>query len=215
MNEENIKAKVNFICKKNKKEFAFPKIYIDEDNDMYYNSLNNIFISSCYIERNGLFYNNNEVLKEIVAYKKELNISDLYLEFDKHHPSLIISPKYNSINDDYFNELNSMAFTIGMINKVKREADELVRCLTMLNYLKLLDVKKSLLVIQYLIFYNLMPVTEILKIFKLYRFHLDEVSKFSNTNNIMFLQKALFFQFSINDISCHVLNKAMKPVHMS
>lgn len=86
-----------------------------------------------------------------------------------------------------------MAFTIGMINKVKRGTDELVRCQIMLNYLKFLDVKKSLLVIQHLIFYNLMTFSEILKIFKLYRFHLDAVSQFLNTNNIMFLKKALFF----------------------
>ncbi|PIJ48228.1 MULTISPECIES: hypothetical protein [unclassified Erwinia] len=200
MSEENIKAKINHLCKKSKKEFAFPKIYIDEDNDLHYNSLNNIFISSCYIERNGLFYNNNEVLKDIVAYKKELDISDLYLEFDGRDLSVVISPEYNSISEDYFKELCAMSFTIGMINKVQRETDQLVRCQTTLNYLKLLDVKKAFILIQYIIFHNLMTISEVLNIFKLYLCHLDEVSEFSNVNNIMFLQKALFCQFSINDI---------------
>lgn len=200
MHDENIKANINRLCKKNKKEFAFPKIYIDEDNDLYYNSLNNIFISGCYIERNGFFYNNNEVLKDIVAYKKELNISDLYLEFNGGDLSIVILPEYNSINEDYFKEIYSMSFTIKMINKIQYETDPLVRCQTMLKYLKLLDVKKSLILIQYIIFHNLMTISEVLHIFKLYLFHLDEVSEFSNVNNIMFLQKALFCQFSIDDI---------------
>lgn len=200
MNEKKIKAELNFLCRKNKKEFAFPKIYIDEDNDLYYNSLNNIFISGCYIERNGFFYNNNEVLKDIVEYKKELNISDLYLEFKGQDLSIVILPEYNSISDDYFKELCSMSFTIGMINKVQRETDQLVRCQTILKYLKLLDVKESIMLIQYIIYHNVMTISEVLHIFKLYLFHLDEVSKFSNVNNIMFLQKAIFCQFSINDI---------------
>lgn len=200
MNEENIKAKLNCLCKKNKEEFAFPKIYIDEDNDLYYNSLNNIIISSCYIEKYCLFYNNNEVLKDIVAYKKELNISDLYLEFNGRDLSIVISPEYNSISEDYFRELCSMSFTIGMINKVQRETDQFVRSQTMLKYLKLLDAKKSFILIQYIIFHNLMTISEVLHIFKLYLCHLDDVSEFSNVNNIMFLQKALFCQFSINDI---------------
>lgn len=200
MHDENIKAELNFLCRKNKKEFAFPKIYIDEDNDLYYNSLNNIFISGCYIEKNGLFYNNNEVLKDIVAYKKELNISDLYLEFNGWDLSIVILPEYNSINEDYFKEIYSMSFTIKMINKIQCETDPLVRCQTMLKYLKLLDVKKSLILIQYIIFHNLMTIPDVLHIFKLYLFHLDEVSEFSNVNNIMFLQKALFCQFSIDDI---------------
>lgn len=200
MHDENIKANINCLCEKNKKEFAFPKIYIDEDNDLYYNSLNNIFISSCYIKQNGLFYNNNEVLKDIIAYKKELNISDLYLEFNGSDLLIAILPEYNSINEGYFNELCSMSFTIRMINKIQHESDQLIRCQTMLKYLKLLDVKKSLILIQYIIFHNLMTISDVLHIFKLYLFHLDEVSDFSNVNNIMFLQKALFCQFSINDI---------------
>ncbi|EFV0794972.1 hypothetical protein HRN22_002679 [Salmonella enterica] len=201
MNAENLKAEINYICKENRKEFAYPKIYIDEDNDLYYNSLNNIFISSCYIKKNGLFYNNNELLREILKYKKILNISDLYLEFNGLDLSIVISSEYNIINDDYFKDLGSMSFNIGMINKVRRETDQLVRCQTMVKYLKLFDVKKSLMLIQYLIFHNLMTTSEISQIFKLYTFYLDEVSQFSNSSNIVFLQKAIFCQFSINEIN--------------
>lgn len=201
MNAENLKAEINYICKENRREFAYPKIYIDEDNDLYYNSLNNIFISSCYIEKNGLFYNNNELLRKILRYKKLLNISDLYLEFNGLELSIVISSEYNSINDDYFKDLGSMSFHIGMINKVRRETDQLVRCQKMVKYLKLFDVKKSLILIQYLIFHNLMTIPEISQIFKLYTFYLDEVSQFSNASNIVFLQKAIFCQFSINEIN--------------
>ncbi|ECI0253731.1 TPA: hypothetical protein H2W72_004024 [Salmonella enterica] len=201
MNAENLKAEINYICKENRREFAYPKIYIDEDNDLYYNSLNNIFISSCYIEKNGLFYNNNELLRKILRYKKVLNISDLYLEFNGLELSIVISSEYNSINDDYFKDLGSMSFHIGMINKVRRETDQLVRCQKMVKYLKLFDVKKSLILIQYLIFHNLMTIPEISQIFKLYTFYLDEVSQFSNASNIVFLQKAIFCQFSINEIN--------------
>ncbi|ECF1776775.1 hypothetical protein E1J93_19350 [Salmonella enterica subsp. enterica serovar Welikade] len=201
MNAENLKAEINYICKENRREFAYPKIYIDEDNDLYYNSLNNIFISSCYIEKNGLFYNNNELLRKISRYKKALNISDLYLEFNGLELSIVISSEYNSINDDYFKDLGSMSFHIGMINKVRRETDQLVRCQKTVKYLKLFDVKKSLILIQYLIFYNLMTIPEISQIFKLYTFYLDEVSQFSNASNIVFLQKAIFCQFSINEIN--------------
>ncbi|WP_411172657.1 hypothetical protein ACHQIZ_05805 [Klebsiella pneumoniae] len=201
MNAENLKAEINYICKENRREFAYPKIYIDEDNDLYYNSLNNIFISSCYIKKNGLFYNNNELLREILKYKKILNISDLYLEFNGLDLSIVISSEYNIINDDYFKDLGSMSFNIGMINKVRRETDQLVRCQTMVKYLKLFDVKKSLILIQYLIFHNLMTTPEISQIFKLYTFYLDEISQFSNSSNIVFLQKAIFCQFSINEIN--------------
>lgn len=175
--------------------------YIDEDNDLYYNSLNNIFISSCYIKENGLFYNNNEFLRKISRYKKALNIGDLYLEFNRLELSIVISSEYNSINDDYFKDLGSMSFHIGMINKVRRETDQLIRCQEMVKYLKLFDVKKSLILIQYFIFYNLMTIPEISQIYKLYTFYLDEVSQFSNASNIVFLQKAIFCQFSINEIN--------------
>ncbi|EJX0282006.1 hypothetical protein ODD50_003305 [Salmonella enterica] len=201
MNAENLKAEINYICKENRREFAYPKIYIDEDNDLYYNSLNNIFISSCYIKKNGLFYNNNELLREILKYKKILNISDLYLEFNGLDLSIVISSEYNIINDDYFKDLGSMSFNIGMINKVRRETDQLVRCQTMVKYLKLFDIKKSLILIQYLIFHNLMTTPEISQIFKLYTFYLDEISQFSNSSNIVFLQKAIFCQLSINEIN--------------
>jgi hypothetical protein len=53
-----------------------------------------------------------------------------------------------------------MSFTIGMINKVQRETDQLVRCQIMLKYLKLLDTKKSFILIQYIIFHNLMTISQ-------------------------------------------------------
>ncbi len=90
-----------------------------------------------------------------------------------------------------------MSFTIGMINKVQRETDQLVRCQTILKYLKLLDVKESIMLIQYIIYHNVMTISEVLHIFKLYLFHLDEVSEFSNVNNIMFCRKPYFVSFQL------------------
>ncbi|WP_044204654.1 hypothetical protein, partial [Pectobacterium odoriferum] len=169
--------------------------------------LNNIIISCCYLQDNSkYYYNNNYILKEVISLKIEHNISDLYLEFYDTKPPVIITPVYNTINDDYFDELRLEPFTLGIIKKLCNERSDTVRLTSMMNYFKLLNISQSFLIIQYFIFYNLMAKHESLEIYRVYRNFLDEKFSFSTKNNRKFIEKALFKQFSMKEVNLEKWN---------
>lgn len=197
----NLKTEIEQICDKNMKNFIFPKIYIDINNNLYYNSLNSMCFSSDFINKNSIFYNNNEILKEIIALKKKLRVHDLYLEFDNNRLSLAICPVYNSISDIYFHDLLSEPFTLAMIKKISRENNKQERLMTLVGYLKLLTKARAFLIMQYFFFYNLIPRSELLDIYNEYVSYLNENFMFSTKNNKKLVQKALFKNFSMKEFN--------------
>lgn len=195
--------KLKKMCEENKELFSYPKIYInDVDKRIYYNSLNSICFSYGDLNRKGSFYNNNKLLKEIISLKKECTIpSDLYLEFNGNKLSFMMTPIYNSIGGNYFNELKTDIFTLKMIKKISNEENSVVRISSMVDYLKLFDMPRSFLIIQYLCFYKLISGKELSRIYCLYISYLNKFFSFSINNSERLIGKALFEQFSIKEVN--------------
>lgn len=184
----------------NKKLFAFPKIYIDANNNLYYNSLDSVCLSESYITKKNCFYNNNEMLIDILKIKKEFKVHDLYLEFDEISLSLIKVPIYYSVDEYHFNELISDVFTLTMIKKLCKQKNEEALLVSIINYLKLFDLNKSIFIMQYISFYNMVTQHQLSRIYIEYIRHLNKKNLFSTRNNEKLTQKAIFRYFSIKEI---------------
>ncbi|AVF36552.1 hypothetical protein [Rahnella sikkimica] len=202
-NLDQLKYKVNLICKSMVMPFPFPKIYIDENDST---QLNLLCIPCDLIKNNSRFINNNtDVLLNIIELKKQFSIKSLYIEMDFNVVSLISLPYELSFGKDYFYFIEKQdLFKKILWNKKDLEGGDIVR--EVIYFMQLFDPKQALKLIQYIMCNKIFENSIVKRIFDGYIEKLDAERKFYIFNNFRYVRDLVLHKRSLDSLNIELVS---------